>query len=69
MRIGSSTSSPASLEELPVEAQIGAELMSQDMEAQRAEGAAALQLIDAATAGVNSPLSEWHIGRRINIRI
>jgi hypothetical protein len=67
MRIGSS--SPANLEQLPAEAQIDAELMAKAAEQNRIEGDAAVRLIESATAGVNVPLTEGSVGRRINIRI
>ena len=56
-------------EALPVELHIEAALMSKELETQRDEGAANLKLIERATAGVNQPLLEGPVGRRINIRI
>jgi hypothetical protein len=67
MRIG--TSAPPSLENLPVDTQIDAELMSKEMEQQKIEAEASARLVEAAAVGINMPLREGPVGRRINIRI
>lgn len=67
MRI-SSQNTPR-LDNLPIENQIEAQLMVREQNQQKIEGEAALQLIDSAGAGVNNPLTEGPVGRRINIRI
>lgn len=67
MKIGSYPQ--PSLEHIPVEAQIEAELMSQELDQLKADGAMNVKLIDSATAGINMPLSEGPVGRLINIRI
>ena len=71
MRINSSTAYTPDIntDDIPVEDQIDVELMSKDLDAMRAEGAGVVRLIEAADVGVNMPLKEGPIGRRINIRI
>ena len=67
MKIGSN--SPSSLDKLPVEDQIDAELMSRDLDQQRIEGSAAVKMIESSQIGVNMPLKEGPVGRKINIRV
>jgi hypothetical protein len=67
MKIGS-TAQP-SLDKLPVEAQIDAELMGKELDQQRIKGSAAVQMIESAQVAVNIPLNYGPVGRRINIRV
>ena len=67
MRIGANTQ--PSLDKLPIEDQIDAELMSKELDQQRIEGSAAVKMIESTQVGVNMPLNEGPIGRRINIRV
>ena len=69
MRIGPSTPPSISMDDVPVEAQIDAELMAKDLGEQRLEGQEAVKMIEAAAAGVNRPLTSGPIGRRINIAV
>ncbi|MEI6398234.1 MAG: hypothetical protein WCO71_05640 [Pseudomonadota bacterium] len=67
MQIGSNMG--PSLEKLPVEAQIDAELMSKELDQQKIEGSAAIKMIESAQALVNTPLKDGPVGRKINIRV
>ena len=67
MQIGSNMG--PSLEKLPVEAQIDAELMSKELDQQKIEGSAAIKMIESAQPGVNTPLKDGPVGRKINIRV
>jgi hypothetical protein len=67
MRIASK--SLTSLDNLPVEAQIDAELLSKELDQQKIEGSAAVKMIQSAQAAVNIPLKEGPVGRRINIGV
>ena len=67
MRIASN--SPPSLEHLPIEAQIDAELMVKELDQQKIEGSAAIKMIESSQVAVNIPLKEGPVGRKINIRV
>jgi hypothetical protein len=70
MRISSSMRAP-DLSNLPVDAQIDAELMAKEKQQLETDGAMTVQMIDSAmvtaTPFENKPLNFGHVGRRINI--
>ena len=61
------TSSGPNLSALPVESQIDAQLMVMERDQVKADGEASIKLIESAVQFENRPLTEGHVGRRINI--